>query len=49
VSGERLTLDSVQLKQNGMDITSDVAPAFDKMRVFLASEVEITDCKTLLN
>ncbi len=49
VSGERLTLDSVHLKQNGMDITSDVAPAFDKMRVFLASEVEITDCKTLLN
>jgi hypothetical protein len=48
VSGERLELESVHLKQNGMDITSDVAPTL-KMKVYLASDAEVADCKTLLN
>jgi hypothetical protein len=48
VSGERLKLATVHLKQNGMDVTSDVAPAF-KMEAYLASDAEVADCKTLLN
>jgi hypothetical protein len=48
VSGERLKLESVHLKQNGMDVTSDVVPTI-KMQVYLASDAEVADCKTLLN
>jgi hypothetical protein len=49
VRGERLKIASVHLKQNGMDITSDVAPTMKRMPIYLANDAEIADCKTLLN
>ena len=48
VSGAQLMLDSIHLRQDGRDITQDVSKHFSRSRFFLAEEVEIPDCVTLL-
>jgi len=48
VTGTPLSLESVRLKQNGEDITREVAPAFAENRLVLAKRVQIEDCRALL-
>jgi hypothetical protein len=48
VSGAQLMLDSIHLRQDGRDITQDVSKHFSRTRFFLAEQVEIPDCVTLL-
>jgi hypothetical protein len=48
VRGARLSLESIHLKENGMDITSDVRPTMASTRFFLAEEAELADCQVLL-
>ncbi|UCE86028.1 MAG: hypothetical protein JSU66_17165 [Deltaproteobacteria bacterium] len=48
VTGAELLLDAVQLKHDGRDITSDVAPAFRNTRFQLAERAELADCESLL-
>jgi hypothetical protein len=48
VSGAELMLDSMHLKHDGRDVTRDFAGAFKHSRFYLAEDVEIPDCQTLL-
>ena len=48
LAGERLMLESVRLRQNGEDLTQEVGRAFSRSHFYLAEQVEIPDCVTLL-
>ncbi len=52
LAGERLMLESIRLRQDGQDLTQDVTPelgqAFSRSHVYLAEQVAIPDCATLL-
>ena len=48
VRGHELVLDSIRVKQNGMDLTSQFAPHFRGSQFLLAESVETPDCRTLL-
>jgi hypothetical protein len=48
VSGQRLSLASVKLKEPPIDITGDVAPMYAKTDIYLADDAEIEDCAALL-
>ena len=48
VAGERLMLESVRLRQNGENLTQEVGRAFSRSHFYLAEQVEIPDCMTLL-
>jgi hypothetical protein len=45
VSGQRLSLATVKLKEPPMDITAEVAPMFAKTDVYLADDAEIEDAR----
>jgi hypothetical protein len=49
VRGRELSIASVHVKEQAMDITSDVAPKFGNMPFYLADHAEILDCATLLH
>jgi len=48
ITGAPLELDSVHIRQNGEDITRQVARAYAKMDLALARRVQIEDCRALL-
>jgi hypothetical protein len=48
LAGERLMLESVRLRQNGDDLTQEVGRALGRSHFYLAEQVEIPDCVTLL-
>ena len=48
VSGQRLTLASVRLKEQDIDITGDIVPKMKGQKFYLAETAEIQDCSTLL-
>jgi hypothetical protein len=48
VSGQRLSLQSVRIKEPPIDITSDVAPMYAKTDLYLADDARIEDCAALL-
>jgi hypothetical protein len=48
VRGQELVLDSIRVKENGMDITQQFAPHFAGSQFLLAESVETPDCRTLL-
>lgn len=48
MSGSGLELDSVRLKANGDDVTRDIARLHSRSRFYLADEVRLVDCQSLL-
>jgi hypothetical protein len=48
IRGAPLTLESVTVKQNGEDLTAQVAPLYQRTKLVLAERVEIRDCRPLL-
>ena len=48
VQGSSLAVDSVRVKENGEDLTAQVAPLYARSKLILAERVEILDCKALL-
>jgi hypothetical protein len=48
VQGSSLAVDSVRVKENGEDLTAQVAPLYARSKLILAERVEIRDCKALL-
>ncbi len=48
VSGARLSVDSVKLRQNGEDITDELRGALEGTRLVLAEKAQIADCEALL-
>lgn len=48
IHGAPLSLASARIKQNGEDITADLAPLFARSDLVLAEQVEIRDCRALL-
>ena len=48
LTGERLMLESIHLRQNGEDLTQELSRAYSRSHFYLAEQVEIPDCVTLL-
>ncbi len=48
LSGAQLMLDSIHLRQDGQDVTHEVGRHFSRSHFYLAEQVEIPDCATLL-
>ncbi len=48
VAGSRLLLDEVRVRQNGEDMTGQVARAFGETDFYLAREAEVVDCQTVI-
>jgi hypothetical protein len=47
-SGAELMLDSIHLRRDGQDVTQELGRLFGRSRFFLADQVELPDCVSLL-